>query len=92
MNNIISVSAGNDSLAMLLVINRLLKQDPDFFKNDTWHACYFNTGWARDGWHKRVDMAKKLCAEMNIEFFELKASAFNKVVKTDYMAAAVMTY
>jgi 3'-phosphoadenosine 5'-phosphosulfate sulfotransferase (PAPS reductase)/FAD synthetase len=83
MNNIISVSGGNDSIAMLLVINRLRKQDPDFFKNDTWHACYFNTGWARDGWELRVDMAKKLCAEMNIEFFELKASAFNKVVKTE---------
>jgi hypothetical protein len=43
MNNIISVSGGNDSIAMLLVIDRLLKQDPDFFKNETWHAVYFNT-------------------------------------------------
>lgn len=81
--NIISVSGGNDSIAMLLVIDRLRQQDPDFFKNETWHACYFNTGWARDGWELRVDMAKKLCAEMNIEFHELRASAFNRVVKNE---------
>lgn len=83
MNNIISVSGGNDSIAMLLVINRLRQQDPDFFKNETWHAVYFNTGWARDGWELRVEMAKKLCNKMNIEFHELKASVFNRVVKNE---------
>lgn len=83
MNNIISVSGGNDSIAMLLVIDRLCQQDPDFFKGDTWLCVYFNTGWARDGWELRVEMAKKLCNKMSIEFHELRASAFNKVRKTE---------
>jgi 3'-phosphoadenosine 5'-phosphosulfate sulfotransferase (PAPS reductase)/FAD synthetase len=83
MNNIISVSGGNDSIAMLLVIDRLRQQDPDFFKNETWSCVYFNTGWARERWELRVDMAKKLCNKMNIEFYELKASVFNKSLKTE---------
>lgn len=83
MNNIISISGGNDSMAMLLVIDRLRQQDSDFFKNDTWHAVYFNTGWARDGWELRVEMAKFLCTLKGIQFHELRASAFNRVVKTE---------
>jgi tRNA(Ile)-lysidine synthase TilS/MesJ len=34
MNNIISVSGGNDSIAMLIVIDRIRKQDSEFFKNE----------------------------------------------------------
>jgi 3'-phosphoadenosine 5'-phosphosulfate sulfotransferase (PAPS reductase)/FAD synthetase len=83
MNNIISVSGGNDSIAMLLVIDRLRQQDPDFFKNETWSCVYFNTGWAREGWEKRVDMVKNLCARFGLEFHELSASAINQNIKTD---------
>lgn len=83
VNNIISVSGGNDSMAMLLVIDRLRQQDPVFFQGNTWHICYFNTGWARDGWQQRIDMVKALATKMRIEFHELRASAFNQVVQTE---------
>ncbi len=82
-NNIISTSGDNDSLAMLLVIDKLRQQDPAFFKKDTWHVCYFNTGWARDGWDKRIDIVKRLCARFKFEFHELKACALNKTYPND---------
>ncbi len=78
MNNLISVSGGNDSMAMLLVIEQLKKQDPEFFKGDTWTVIYLNTGWARDGWGKRIEIVKSLCKQSNFKFVELTASALNK--------------
>jgi hypothetical protein len=55
---------------MLIVIDRIRKQDSDFFKNDTWQVCYFNTGWARDGWDIRVKLIKDMCEkyELNLRF------------------------
>lgn len=70
-------------MAMLLVIERLRQQDPAFFKGDTWHACYFNTGWAREGWDKRVKEVENLTQRMNMRFHNIKASVFNRVIKTD---------
>jgi 3'-phosphoadenosine 5'-phosphosulfate sulfotransferase (PAPS reductase)/FAD synthetase len=78
MNNIISVSGGNDSIAMLIVIDRIRKQDSEFFKNDTWQVCYFNTGWARDGWDIRVKLIKDMCDKYELKFNELKASVMNE--------------
>ena len=83
MNNIISVSGGNDSLAMMIVIDKIRNDDKEFFKNDTWEVCYFNTGWARDGWYIRVEMIKNLCKKYGFKFNELKASARNEYRKTE---------
>jgi 3'-phosphoadenosine 5'-phosphosulfate sulfotransferase (PAPS reductase)/FAD synthetase len=83
MNNIIAVSGGNDSIAMLLRISELIKQEPSFFINQKWYVIYFNTGWARNGWDKRIDIVKSLCDKFNFEFVELKASALNKYKQTD---------
>jgi 3'-phosphoadenosine 5'-phosphosulfate sulfotransferase (PAPS reductase)/FAD synthetase len=80
--NIISTSGGNDSIAMLLKIAELIKIDPVLFKDQKWFVVYFNTGWAKKGWDKRIDLVRDLCNKFNFEFVELKASALNKVKKT----------
>jgi hypothetical protein len=55
-----------------------IKQDSEFFKNDTWQVCYFNTGWARDGWDIRVKLIKDMCEKYELKFNELKASVMNE--------------
>ena len=78
MNHVISTSCGNDSVAMILRVAELREEAPDLFKDDTWHAVYCDTGWAKDGWDKRVDMTKALCEELDIEFHVLVTDVRNK--------------
>jgi len=46
MKNIISISGGNDSIAML----QWVIENRDFFGDEEFTALYCNTGWAISWW------------------------------------------
>jgi hypothetical protein len=55
---------------------RSRKQDSEFFKNDTWQVCYFNTGWAREGWDIRVKLIKDMCEKYELKFNEFESHSY----------------
>lgn len=81
MNNVINISCGNDSKAMLIRIHQLRQQDPDYFNGDTWSAVYCHTGWARTGWEKEVNVAKKMCEKFGFNFYQLQHDARNQSIQ-----------
>jgi len=82
MNNLISVSCGNDSLAMLVRVAEIRDQAPDLFEGDSWTAVYCDTGWSRTGWDDRVEMTASLCEELGFRFKTLKRDVRNKIRKS----------
>jgi hypothetical protein len=50
-------------------------------------VCYFNTGWARDGWDIRVKLIKDMCDKYELKFNELKASVMNEHRTTEILLA-----
>lgn len=60
---LLSSSCGNDSVAMLI---------------KAWSAgiapvvIYCHTGWAGEGWEKRIDLVKKYCNDRALEFVETR--------------------
>jgi hypothetical protein len=65
----------------------LPKKNVNYRKNDTWQVCYFNTGWARDGWDVRVKLIKDMCEKYELKFNELKASVMNEHRTTENLLA-----
>lgn len=82
-HNIISVSGGNDSKAMLLTIRDMIKKEPNLFADEDFTAIHCDTGWARDGWESQITTTKQICEDMGIEFVRLTATVINRHIKND---------
>jgi len=65
--NFLSVSCGNDSVALVEYFIENHKGEPVC-------ATYQNTGWESDGWRERVLSFKSWCESIEIPFIELKNS------------------
>jgi len=68
MTNLISISGGNDSIAML----QWVIENRDFFEDEKFIATYINTGWAISWWAERMIKVKQFCEDNNIEYVEIK--------------------
>ena len=69
MKNIISISGGNDSIAML----QWVIENRDFFNDEKFTALYCNTGWAISWWSDRMVKVAKFCEANNINYRETSA-------------------
>lgn len=71
--NIVFVSCGNDSVALLQwCVERGL---PDV------HAVYSNTGWAHPDWPARVDAVRQYAQAHGMSFHEIKSEGMTALVK-----------
>lgn len=64
--NIISASYGNDSLALIQLAHEL--KWPNVI------VVYIDTGWAGEGWHKRVDECEDYSQSLGFETIRIKPS------------------
>jgi hypothetical protein len=69
MKNIISISGGNDSIAML----QWVIENRDFFGDEEFTALYCNTGWAISWWGGRMQKVAAFCQSNNINYAETSA-------------------
>lgn len=65
--NIISISGGNDSIAML----QWVIENREHFKGESFAAAYVNTGWAISWWADRMEKVKAFCEANDIEYHEI---------------------
>jgi hypothetical protein len=78
MKNIISISGGNDSIAML----QWVIENREHFEDEEFTAVYVNTGWAVSWWADRVAKVKQFCENNNIYFYEISAPlGFEELVR-----------
>ncbi len=68
MNNLVSISGGNDSIAML----QWVIENRQHFPEDRFVATYINTGWAVSWWAERMVKVGEFCEENDIEYVEIK--------------------
>lgn len=73
MDNVISSSCGNDSVALIqwAIENNV----PNTV------VTYLDTGWSAPDWHKRVDDVKCFCTNNNIDFITLKSIGMEELVR-----------
>lgn len=69
MKNIISISGGNDSIAML----QWVIENREHFDDEPFVATYVNTGWAISWWAERMIRVKAFCEDNNISYEEISA-------------------
>jgi len=67
MKNIISISGGNDSIAML----QWVIENREHFEDERFTATYINTGWAVSWWAERMIRVKAFCEDNDIEYVEI---------------------
>jgi len=72
--NMVSISGGNDSIAMLqwVIDNRSFNRS--FFKGESFDAVYCNTGWSVSWWADRMLKVKKFCEDNDIKYSETHAN------------------
>lgn len=66
--NLVSISGGNDSIAML----QWVIENRQHFPDERFIATYINTGWAISWWADRMLKVKTFCEENGIEYVEIK--------------------
>lgn len=78
MKNIISISGGNDSIAML----QWIIENREHFGDEEFTAVYVNTGWAVSWWADRIIKVERFCKDNNINFYEISApQGFEELVR-----------
>lgn len=78
MKNIISISGGNDSIAML----QWVIENRQHFPEERFIATYINTGWAISWWADRMVKVKAFCEDNDIEYVEIKPDlGFEELVR-----------
>ena len=77
MNNIINISGGNDSVAMLQWFVNNMKH----LEGDKFYAVYANTGWAISWWAERIKFVAEFCERNGIEFVEVTSSGMEQLIR-----------
>ena len=67
--NLISISGGNDSIAML----QWVVENRHHFPDEEFQALYVNTGWAISWWAERMLKVKEFCESNEIKYNECSA-------------------
>lgn len=66
-NNIVSISGGNDSIAML----QWVIENREHFAGEEFIAVYINTGWAISWWAERMQKVREFCESNDIRYVEI---------------------
>ena len=78
MKNIISISGGNDSIALL----QWVIENREHFEDEEFTAVYVNTGWAISWWGGRMSVVQAFCEMNNITYYEIAAKeGFEELVR-----------
>ena len=67
--NLISISGGNDSIAML----QWVVENRHHFPDEEFQALYVNTGWAISWWAERMVKVREFCTKNDIKYNETGA-------------------